>query len=96
MKVETLAAAALLKISFLIKFATYSVSKGLYTLMSSDVHLFHEFFEEPTDKAIKPVTLCILVTSEDHLNKTVVSPWVGAYVKGDDSLPQRVKETAKL
>ena len=73
-KVETLVTAALFEILFPMKFAMHSVSKGLHTLMSSDVHLFHEFFEEPTDKAIKPVTLCILVTSEDHLNKIVVSP----------------------
>ena len=44
---------------------------------------------------MKPVILVTLVISKDHLDKTVVSPGVGAYVKGEDILPQWVKESAK-
>ena len=60
--------------------------------MSSDVRLFHEFFGEPEGKAMKPVILVTLVISKDHLDKTVVSLGVGTYIKGEDILPQWVKE----
>ena len=90
-KVETLAAAALFEILFPVKYAIYTTSEGLYTLMSSDTLLFHEFFNEPEGKARQPVILCILVISEGHLDKTVVSPGVGAYIKGEDTIPQWVK-----
>ena len=63
--------------------------------MSSDDLLIHEFLEEPEGKAMKPVILCMLVISKEHLDKTVASPGVGAYVKGDDALPQWVKESAR-
>ena len=73
-----------------------SVSEGLCALMSSDVCLFYRFFKELIAKAMQPVTLHILVMSQDYLDKTVASPGVGAYVKGDDSLLQWIKETARL
>ena len=44
---------------------------------------------------MKPVILCILVISKEHLDKTVASPGVGAYVKGDDALPRWVKELVR-
>ena len=94
-KVETLATAAFFEILSPVKFAMCSVNEGLCTLMSSDVWLFHEFFEEPKGKAMKPVISCMLVISKEHLDKTVASPGVGAYVKGDDTLPQWVKESTR-
>ena len=84
-RVQTLAAAALFEILSPIKFAMHCVSEGLHALIMSDARLFHEFFAEPTGKAMQPVMLCILVMSQDHLDKTVTSPGVGAYVKGDNS-----------
>ena len=90
-KVETLVAAALFEILFPVKYAIYTTGEGLYALMSSDTQLFHEFFNEPEGKARQPVILCILVISEGHLDKTVVSPGVGAYIKGEDTIPQWVK-----
>ena len=48
--------------------------------MLSDVLLFHEYLDESEGKAMKPVILVILVISQDHLDKTVVSPGVGAYI----------------
>ena len=44
---------------------------------------------------MKPVISCILVISKEHLDKTVATPGVRAYVKGDDTLPQQVKESAR-
>ena len=85
-KVETLAATAFFEVILPIKYALCAVNKGLHALISSDVCLFHEFFGEPEGKAMKPVMLVALVISKDHLDKTVVSPGVGAYVKGEDIL----------
>ena len=94
-KVETLAAAGFFEIMFPIKYALYSEYEGLYTLMSSDQLLFNEFWEEPGSKAMTPVILVVLVFSIGHLDKTVVSPGVGAYVKGKHTLPAWVIESAK-
>ena len=94
-KVETLATAAFFEILLPVKFAMHSVNESLRTLISSNARLFHEFFEEPEGKAMKPVISCILVISKEHLDKTVALPGVGAYVKGDDALPQWVKELAR-
>ena len=55
-------------------------------LMLNDAHLFYEFFADLAGKAMQPVTLCILVMSQDNLDNTVASSGVGAYVKGDNSL----------
>ena len=93
--VESLAAAAFFEIVFPVKYAIYSVNEGLYTLMSSDVLLFNDYFVESEGKAMKPVILVIIVISSSHLDKTIVLPGVGAYVKGEHSLPQWVKESAK-
>ena len=70
------------------KYALHTVNEGLHVLMLSDVRLFYEFFGEPEGKAIKPVTLVMLVISKDNLDKTVVSPGVRAYVKGENIFPQ--------
>ena len=87
-KVETLAAAAFFEVILPVKYALCTVNESLHTLILSDMHLFYEFFGEPEGKAMKPVMLVALVISKDHLDKTVVSPGVGAYVKGEDILPQ--------
>ena len=94
-KVETLAAAALFEILYPVKYAIYTTREGLYTLMSSDTLLFHEFFDESEGKIRQPIILCIIVISEGHLDKTVVSPGVGTYIKGKDTLPQWVKASIK-
>ena len=87
-KVETLDAAAFFEVPFPVKFAIFTVNTGLCTLMHSDRHLFSKFFEEPEGKVMQPIVLCVLVVSENHLDKTVVSPGKGACLKGVDCLPQ--------
>lgn len=87
-RIETLTTAAFFEIVFPVKYVICSANEGLHTLMLSDVRLFRECLGEPDGKAMKPVMLVILVISKDHLDKTVVSPGVGAHVKGEDILPQ--------
>ena len=94
-KLESLAAAGFFEIAFPIKCAFCTANEGLRSLLSSDVMLFDKFWEELESKAMKPVILVILVISKSHLNKTVVSPGVGACVKGEHTLPEWVKESAK-
>ena len=94
-KIDTAAAAALFEVLFPVKFAIYSVQEGLHTLISSDTHLFREFFEESAGNEMKPAILCILVIETGHLSKTVVSPGAGAYEKGVNSLPEWVTESAR-
>ena len=94
-KLEPLAAAGFFEIVFPIKYAFCTANEGLHSLLSSDVMLFHKFWEEPESKAMKPVILVMLVISKSHLDKTVVSPGVGACIKGEHALPEWVKESAK-
>ena len=87
-KAETLAATAFCELHYLVKFAIFTVNGGLYTLVLSDMHLFHNFFLEPESKVKQPIVLCVLIALAAHLDKTVVSPGMGAYVKGEDALLQ--------
>ena len=36
---------------------------------------------------MQPIVIYMLIASTAHLDKTVVSPGIGAYVKGEDVLP---------
>lgn len=94
-KLEPLAAAGFFEIVFPIKYAFCTANEGLHSLLSSDVMRFHQFWEEPESKAMKPVILVALVISKSHLDKTVLSLGVGAHVKGEHTLPEWVKESAK-
>ena len=87
-KVETLAAATFYKLHYPVKFAIFTINKDLCTSMLSNMCLFHTFFLEPESKAMQSIVLFVLIASVAHLDKTVVSPRIGAHVKGEDILLQ--------
>ena len=46
-KVDTLAAAAFFEVLYPVKYTIFLVEQGLYTLMSSDMILFDQFYQKP-------------------------------------------------
>ncbi len=86
-KVDTLAAAAFLEVLYPVKYAIFLVEQGLSILMSSDMILFDQFFQGPESSVMQPVVLSVIVASANHLDKTVLCPGVGSFVKGKHKLP---------
>ena len=59
------------------------------------MQIFHNFYLEPESKTIQPIALHMLIASAAYLDKTVVSPEIGTYAKGEDILQQWLIEAAK-
>ena len=87
-KVETLAAATFYELHYPMKFTIFTVIEGLCTLMSSNSHLFCNFYLKSESRTMQPVAPCVLVASAAHLDKTVVLPGICAYAKREDILLQ--------
>ena len=94
-KVDTLAAAAFFEVLYPIKYAIFLVEQGLSTLISSDMILFDQYFQEPEGLVIQLVVLSVIVASANHLDKTVLCPGVGSYVKGKNKLLEWLIAVAK-
>ena len=85
-KVETLVAAVFIEVLYRIKYIIFRVNKALYTLISSDILLSHQFFHEEEELVVWPVLLAILVITGSNLDKTVLYLGKGTYIKEEDVL----------
>ena len=86
-RVDMLGAAAFVEILYPVKFAIFTVNFGLQLLYSSDSTLFEKHNEEE-GSGMNPVILNVLVLSANHLDKTVMQPCKGTFIKGvDKKLP---------
>ena len=82
-RVDMLGAAAFIELLHPVKFAIFSVNLGLQLLLSSDMMLF-EKHNQQEGSDMNPVVLNVLVMSTNHLDKTVMLPGKGTFVKGED------------
>ena len=46
--------------------------------------LFEDYFEEPDGVVMQPVILTVLIVSTNHIDKTIIQPGKGIYIKEQD------------
>ena len=59
------------------------------------MHLFLTLREKDGEPTLNPIALTVLVVTDDHVNKTVLNPGSGTWVKGRDELPEWLKTSVK-
>ena len=79
-----LGATAFIELLLLIKHSMLSTDTGSQAMLNSNVLHFKELYEETGNARMQPVILVALVISQGYLDKTVIQPDKGNFIKGID------------
>ena len=87
-RLDTPVAAAFIVLLYTFKCAIFHINLGLQELYSSDHYIVSNFYNKLEGTVVQLVILVILIIFDNHLDKTVMQPGRGIYVKGrDKTLP---------
>ena len=86
LRVDTLAAAALIKYLYPVKYAIFSIQTGLHELRGSDLLLFNKHHQQKESTMMQSIILTILVVTLDYMDKIVMHPGKGTFIKSIDTM----------
>ena len=89
---ETYPTSALLEYLYPIKILNYNDATGLLVPTSDEFSIVNM---TPCELSMKPIAILVIVSTEVHLDKTIVNPKHICYVKGRDKLPNFIVESVK-
>ena len=88
-------AIALMEVLYPMKHAIFFAEHGAMEMIGSDLATFASCYSPEIKPIMQPVVLVIIIVSGIHVHKTVVNTkrGTGAFIKGEDGLPDWVYET---
>ena len=85
-RVDTLAAATLIKQLYPVKCTIFAAHTGLQELGGSNILLFEEYHQQKESTVMQLIILTVLVITKDYIDKTVILPGKGTFIKGIDTI----------
>ena len=86
LRVDTLAAAVLIKQLYPVKYAIFSIQTGLHELGGSNILLFEKYYQQIESTIMEPIILTILIITLDHVDKILILSGKGIFIKSIDTI----------